>query len=321
MPLFTHNILQGGTWASWSKYPTPVFEGNFTASDPSVIQLADRYYMTYTDLDTTTMRTTINGALSDDGIAWNLITGSNPSGLLLSGKDGDWDENLESSSITFANGVFYLYYSGYKNVGTPVKGFPAALGMATSDDGVRFTKVRNDPIMSPTTGWYDNDAVYSPSVRRFGPVWNMTYVGHSYTDFSLIHSPGVVLLNATSSDGVNWIKNAKPVLTSRASPAWLSNGVAEPDMIRGPDDKFYLFFTGIQNASRVIGSAWSSTPMGPWVINPNPVIRSGTQGKLMLAPTVLIGSDAIARMWFLEQDIASQRIRIDHALAILPLVK
>src|ERR1700710_646620 len=63
-------IAQGGSWSRWTKHQSAIFEGNYTASDPSVIRDADGLLMLYTDLEPRSNRTTINAARSADRISW-----------------------------------------------------------------------------------------------------------------------------------------------------------------------------------------------------------------------------------------------------------
>lgn len=92
------------------------------------------------------------------------------------------------------------------------------------------------PILNGTQGWYDNDAVYSPTIilglgakiylfnyfqDPANPArWLMIYAGHCYTNCS--NGMGVFLLGAYSSDLVNWVKMPSPVFTTIGadSPYW-----------------------------------------------------------------------------------------------------
>jgi hypothetical protein len=131
-------------------------------------------------------------------------------------------------------------------------------------------------------------------------IHHLLYTGHCYTD--CVDEPGVRLLAATSSDGVAWIKRGEPVLTRSTEIAWMNEGVAEADIVYGPDGAFYLFFTGLQGEQRVIGVARGASPLGPWEINPVPIVLP-TPGAFdaggVLSPEVLIEGGK-ARMWYLS---------------------
>ncbi len=147
--------------------PAEVFQGQYgIASDPSVIRDESVYRMSYTGYDPTTDRTVICQATSPDGLAWkNVAVTGNVEGQMVRGITGTWQERLEGSCLLKISDVYHLYCSGYRNAGDPAPGFPAALGLATSSDGIKFT-MQPDPLLEPTSGWYDNDAIYSPSIIR-----------------------------------------------------------------------------------------------------------------------------------------------------------
>ena len=124
-----------GNWATWTTRPDPVFEGQFIASDPSLVHDGDRYRMFYTcfNLDPTqpfdpdTIRAALCEATSDDGFAWTNVPADGPiEGLVLTGREGEWDEHLEGSFILpRKDGDGYLlYYSGYRHEGVPAMGLP-----------------------------------------------------------------------------------------------------------------------------------------------------------------------------------------------------
>lgn len=314
-------------FAGWTKRPAPVFSGQFIASDPSILRDeagSAGYRMAYTcfDFDLTaafdpeTTRSAICQAISPDGIAWREVAAAGPSeeiaGLTLRGDPGSWAEHLEVSFLLRpAEGPELLYFSGYRHGGDPALGFPAALSVAQSTDGGRtFTRVDPDPILAPTPGGYDNDAVYSPAIVFFEDGYAMVYTGHCYTRCD--DGPGVRLLGATSPDGLTWTKRDAPVLETLPELPWTRDGVAEPALIFAPDGRFYLFFTALHDADRVIGVAWADSPFGPWKVALDPILTPSTSPDAfdaagVLAPDVRIEGDS-ARMWYLgvspEEDYA-----------------
>ena len=294
-------------WTVWARQESSVFKGQYSvASDPSIIRDGDTYRMYHTGLDVETLRTIICQATSKDGRNWEYVpTNGEYNGMVLQGRSGKSDENLESCYVIKRDDEYLMYFSGYRDKGAPplkLKGFPAALFAAKSTDGVNFQRVSDKPILKPTNGWYDNDAIYSPTVIEHDGELVMIYVGHCYTKYHKIKSPGVYLLAATSKDGIKWEKKSAPVMRPGGNLKWMEEGGAEPGLVKGPDDKFYLFFTGLYEEERVIGVARSDIPYGPWEINPNPIIKPGKKGSFderqVLAPFVRIEGDKV-RMWYL----------------------
>ena len=287
-------------WTTWTKWAEPVFIGNHGAADPSVTREGSLYRMSYTCSEPDSGRCMLCLAESPDGFAWQNIPGEGATGgLILQGRDGEWDENLETSHLSKVGEQYRLFYSGYPNAGTPIPGFPGFLGLAQSTDGRTFARASPGPILQPTPGWHDNDAIFSPVLHSAEGTQLLIYTGHCLSGCT--DEPGVRLLAATSPDGATWTKVADPVLSRSTEIAWMSEGAAEADLVQGPDGAFYLFFTGLQGEQRVIGVARGASPLGPWELNAVPIV-SPTPGSFdeagVLAPQVLI-EDGKVRMWYL----------------------
>lgn len=279
------------------------YSGTIIASDPSIHKKGSGLEMFYTDLDLSKERTVIARATSDDGVNWQPAgKSSGIKGLVIAGQDGAWDENIESSAVTEGDGGYLLFYSGYRDKGNPMKGFPAALGLATSPDGQTFTRASDAPVLQPTQGWYDNDAIYSPTILRDGGLYHMIYVGHSYTDFSKIGAGGVYLLHASSADGRNWTKSPDPIARPGQFDGWRRDGIAEPYLVKRGPGEYLLFYTGLGGEERAIGVATGPSPEGPWDFGSKPLIIPGQGNEKdahqVLAPAVMLDGDAL-RVWYL----------------------
>ncbi|MEZ4665201.1 MAG: hypothetical protein R2835_00765 [Thermomicrobiales bacterium] len=306
----------------------PVFTGQYIASDPAIIVEDGFLRMFYTcfvvpetGFVPDDVRAGICSATSTDGLSWTEVdTGDEITrGLVLSGIEGSWQENLEASFVIVIEGTYLLYYSGYETEGDPAMGFPAKLAVASSTDGVHFERVSDQPILEPTPNWYDNDAVYSPAITIAGDHLVMVYAGHCYTQCDV--GWGVTLLGATSTDGLTWTKLDEPVLQGQALGLdWTKDGVGEPALLYMPDGQWLLFFTSLQDATREIGLAAGPSPFGPWTVLDQPILRP-TPGSFdeggVLAPFVLQDGDML-RMWYLGQTIGEESFAIGYAEAAVP---
>lgn len=321
------SISAPNRWAQWRKRTAPVFSGEYLAGDPSILRDGTLYRMFYTCLTDISSWPEVHPAIcqatSSDGLAWqHATTGGEVEGLMLRGRNGQWDENLEASHVIKQGSEYLLFYQGYRDVGNPRKGYPSALGLARSTDGVRFERVSSNPVLEPTPGGYDNDAISSPTIVRYRNKWVMIYVALCFT--SCTHSPAYVLAAATSDNGVSWTKRAEPILQTMPELPWTRGGVAEPGILVGPDGWIYLFFTGVidegSNQERLIGIARSRSPYGPWEVNPQPIIRPTSGGfdrSGVLAPDVRLEGGTV-RMWYLGTN-PEERVAIGYAEATWPL--
>jgi predicted GH43/DUF377 family glycosyl hydrolase len=319
--------IQKDGWTAWAIKEDPVFGGQYVAADPSVILDNGLYRMFYTCIDPSGEVTIaeICQATSSDGLSWaNIPASGEIEGLVLAGRPGEWDEHLETSLIFKRGDQYFLYYSGYKTDGLPVIGFPASLGLATSTDGVTFTRVQDDPILSPTDGALDNDAVYGPAIVAHDGQLVMIYAGHCYNDCPTGEDSEVTLLAATSIDGLTWTKRADPVLAAVDGLDWMKDGLSDPDLVQGSDGRYYLFFTGVREDDRAIGVAVSDSPFGPWTVDADPIILPSTTGlgfdaAGVVAPTVLFENDR-ARMWYRGTGLGDEGFAIGYAEAPWPVV-
>lgn len=309
----------GTTWVvdPFLKFPErefrgQVFDGAWVASDPCVIKDGSIFRMFYTCVAGAAVGG-ICGVTSPDGITWTPVASIEPGidGLIARGRPGaGWDENMETCAIVRDGDAYALYYSGYPNLDMQGDRGPAALGVLRSADAIAFTRETDAPVFEPVPAGPDGDDIFSAVLVPDGDALAAVYVGwcvDGYHDgLTCAEGPAIQLLGATRSADATWTRRADPVLAPRAEPAWLADGVAEPDIVRGPDGEYYLFVTGAlgDDEARVTGVAVGPTPFGPWDLNPEPVLR-GDPGSFdacgALAPSVVIDGDAV-RMWYLGID-------------------
>ncbi|MDP3415524.1 hypothetical protein [Falsiroseomonas sp.] len=284
----------------WSISTAGAFAGRMIAGDPTIIVDNDIYRMFFTDgaYDGDRIRPVIAQAISTDGLTWTQVGVDAATGFGAAGNQ----VNLEGACIFKSGDTFILLYSAFGDVGIPLPQFPASLHAATSTDGINFTPIPGAAVLAPSPGWYDNDAVFSPTVIAHDGGFFMLYAGHAYTDASAVDGRfGVSLLAATSPDGLNWSKEPTQILQADRALPWMADGVAEPSLLLGPDGKYYLFFTGLQDAERSIGIAVASNPFGPWDIAPEPMLTAASAGLgaggTVIAPHAEL-VNGVLRVWY-----------------------
>jgi len=321
-------------WARWTKHGPPVWEGWAIAADPSILEDDGVFRMFYTGWLPGPDRTVLAEAVSPNGLDWSPalpVDGTNPVPVVLDGRPGEWDAQVETSFAIRRDGRYLLYYCGYPRSAEPVG--PGELGAASSKDGLHFTRVSNEPLLRRSAGWYDNDAIFSPSLvwwkaHSLEPekAW-LVYAGHCWTNCSQV-SPGLRILGAASTDGVTWLKEDRPVAEAPlAGLGWTAGGVAEPDLVRGPDGLFYLFFSafsGEDGDTVQIGVARSPHPLGPWEADPQPIVATsdpgGWEGTEVIAPSVLVDGGKV-RLWYHGFQKEEQDFRIGYAETSWPLMR
>lgn len=306
-------------WSRWSKRVLPIYSGSFSlVGDPSVIHDGPIYRMVYNCYDPQRKGGAVCQATSPDGLAWTDLPAKGPlQGRMIETRPGKWDDTHETPYLTKYKGEYLLYFSGYRNKGGFFKSFPAFLGLAVSRDGVNFQRVGDEPIIKGTPGGYDSDAVFSPSIVEHEGQLVMLYTGYCFDTCK--REPGVYLMAATSTNGRDWVKRDKPVM-SKADLPKTKDGAAEAEIVKGPDGNFYLFMSLLYDQGHDIGLASAPTPYGPWDIAPDPIVRRSA-GEFddigPIAPSVLIEGNKV-RLWY-HGFSKRNTIQIGYAEAPWPL--
>lgn len=183
----------------------------------------------------------IRTATSSDGLTWTndqpitqvgttVVTGTWPS--WNKGSYGPSDvlynpagsntiiEPVDKASV-WAN-KFVMYYDG-------TTGNDEFLGLAVSNDGINWHGYNNGvaPVLDSTDGAWDSGYVaFGTVIRESDNLFHLWYSGGS--DYSLNNGIGY----ASSSDGINWIKDAdNPIFHRDDGVAWRDNRTYTPMVI------------------------------------------------------------------------------------------
>ncbi len=142
---------------------------------------------------------------SNDGKTWTSTGISNP--VIPKGSS----VHLADPDFIHQGSTWFCYYYD-----CPTVYGEGGIALATSTDGLNWTKYSGNPILSPTETW-EGTILMSPAVWHDGTKFWMWYVGK---DSSGMQRVGL----ASSSDGYNWQKenNAQPIYSG--SP-WNTEGV------------------------------------------------------------------------------------------------
>lgn len=282
----------------FKKQPEPVWEGLFTAADPSVIRDGDTLRMYYSSLLLNpTEKLLIAGAKSKDGINWipsNNVLGSESVALDIN--SNEWDNHLEAVTVLKQGNETWMYYCGYPQeadvAGTIVA--EGEIGLAMSIDKINFTRSFSDPILNlGSINSKDANALFSPTVIQEGDTYYMLYVGYCIENCS----PAFIgILGATSEDGKIWTKLNQPIISGTDFDLEWAQVIKEPSLVKGPDGIFYLFFSG----DNFIGLARSNNILGPYEVYPDPILKIDYdwESTSVIAPSVLIENNKV-RMWYM----------------------
>ena len=169
-------VLTPGNYNSWDSY---------TVMTGPVIKDDSEYRMYYLGFTDPYGIWHIGLATSPDGINWTKY----PNPVVYAGSD---EFEIIPSDVIKVNNTFFLYYS--------VKQYPYyEIRLATSQDGINFTKSNNNPVLIPDENW-EGSGIYSPSVIFENNQFKMIYADVNQNNSGL----GM----AYSNDGVHWTKDS-----------------------------------------------------------------------------------------------------------------
>ncbi len=186
------------------------WEGGYIAANGSAVVVEDQIFYWYQAGDPPRIAL----ARSNDGLKWTR----HPDPVLPPGPRGSFDERGVSDPYVIRAGhAFYLFYTGLDRARRQ------RLGVARSDDGVRWSKLRSNPILEMGgRGAFDENGLGEPAVWSSAGAWWMLYTGRSATEQRRM---GL----AKSTDGLHWERDVtfKPIAGDRP---WDREVVCDPTL-------------------------------------------------------------------------------------------
>ena len=189
--------------------------------------------------------------------------------VLEGGPAGSWDSHLwDNYDIVIVEVLFYLYYTGSRS--TSLRD-PRHIGLATSPDGVNWTKHPANPLLISRNQSYDHTNLMAPVVIDVDSTWHMWYGGnHGNTDS--YPRQDIDICYATSSDGVEWTKYQNNPVIENGWAEW-NNIDLRPFDVLEDDGMFVLYYRAIGDsqghrpflarALSIDGMAWLQDPDNP----------------------------------------------------------
>ena len=205
-----------GSWDSYSVHPH------------SIIKEVGEYKLFYSGWADPNEMWHIGIATSSNGVNWEKYPTP-----ILQGTTG-WDYQIASASVIKHNETYYLYYTGRNSLRLQI-------GLATSSDGIQWTRNEGNPVLTNTDPW-EESGVYFPTVVSENDQFKMIYMN------SLANGLGI----ATSTDGILWSKNdSNPFfITENTANGWASNIIAYPNLVK-VNEEWRLYYTGNETPGEI----------------------------------------------------------------------
>ncbi len=163
--------------------------------------------------------------------------------LLLTATD-NWESGIMwRPCVVKAGSTYMMWYSG-----ETADYLTDRIGLATSPDGVAWTKYSQNPIMSGTPGQWDEGSVNDEWVIYESGQYKMWYGGQTIVNGN---PTSYQIGYATSSDGIHWTKYAdNPVLAPGPSGTWDDLYVHLPTVIRN-GSSYIMYYRGSSTKTTV----------------------------------------------------------------------
>jgi predicted GH43/DUF377 family glycosyl hydrolase len=172
--------------------------------------------------------------------------------VLEKGPTGAWDSQaIYGPSVVFHDGLYYMFYGGGYAGWTG-----AAIGYATSPDGLVWEKYPGNPVLEADGTGFDADAVVSALVAVEGDTWVLYYLAQD--QWGATSRSGIGRATAPSPSGP-WTRGDEPVLTRGSQGEWDYSDVAAFSVIATGDGYVMYYVGGISLSLRgaMIGMATS----------------------------------------------------------------
>jgi predicted GH43/DUF377 family glycosyl hydrolase len=183
-------------------------------------------------------------------------------GIVLPPTPGSWDGKSTAAPIVWKeDGKYYMLYQGWSNGSGP-----RILGLAESEDGLNWVKYKNNPVMFPSAGAWDQGGFECGSLLKIDGRYWLYYTG--------IGADGKARIGlATSEDLKSWSQHeCNPIMDLGQPGSFDSGGVAFPSVLKGKQG-YKMVYGGYGIDSMQLGLASSSDGIN-WNRFPhNPVFR------------------------------------------------
>ena len=149
----------------------PVLRGIGGSMDPCVRKFGDEFVMWYCGKVGPSYR--LLRATSPDGVKWT----KDPEPVLPLGSEGDFDETSHAGPVVLkVEDIYYLFHLGGSSKGWK-------LGLATSPDGLKWTKSSANPVLDAggPDDW-DGGSILSHDVLFMNDQFHVWYAAHSAAD-------------------------------------------------------------------------------------------------------------------------------------------
>ena len=197
-----------------------------------------------------------------------MLNGGNP--VFRGGTSSDWDYLLWGFDVIKVNGVYTLFYAAGKS---PTMSTAKDIGIATSTDGISFTRYSSNPVLT-----HGSHVSIARPVPYYNGTWHMYYTSNDGGDMALRDRNGDY---AYSDDGINWTEYARNPVLPNGDPDNLWDGLlVDVECMLNDNGTYMLYYTGDTGSTNEWQTGLATSTDGVnWTKDPNNPVYSGDRSQ------------------------------------------
>jgi len=217
------------------------------------------------------------------------------------GAAGQWDDERASfPGVCKEGNTWYMVYEG-----SPGGFDPAAIGLATSQDGINWTKEPGNPILEHSGAGFMSHEIGTPSLWKEGNTWYLFYHGFDLDDCQIGVATGENLLNLTHHS------STVPVIPTSGSDWDCGTTGKRSSFIVKEGNYYYMAYEGSTdqpyNTARWSTGLARSTNLLIWTkCSRNPVISQTVSGMAFDGPDIVKTPDNTLHIYYRNLNTTSR---------------
>ncbi|WP_034263233.1 hypothetical protein [Actinospica robiniae] len=176
---------------------------------------------------------------------------ANPAPVLTANPNDSWEsQHVLNPGVVYRNNQFDMLYRADG-------GNPDQIGLATSTDGLSFTRSASNPVITNNVDPYESGGVDDPRLYELNGTYYSFISGYDWSN-----SPPQTIMETTSTDLVHWT-TAVPIINTNYDPAVVTDGNDTPVLINTQYGQRYVMYFGDSDPAKGRFIAYS-TDMLHW---------------------------------------------------------
>jgi sucrose-6-phosphate hydrolase SacC (GH32 family) len=176
--------------------------------------------------------------------------------IVSHGESADWDgQYTDPGAVLYHDGLFHMFRNGFR-------GWPASVqwGYLTSEDGLNWTEVSPDPVMTTDQVPYAKvAALASSALVEDDGTWVMYF--YTWDSTSSTTAPGAIGRATAPTPNGPWKPDSEPVLLPGSEGAWDDLRATAPHVVHD-DEGYRMYYDGVSKTPQTSRIGMATSPDG-----------------------------------------------------------